>query len=67
MKLWWSILDAKPSSEYEILFTSKTSSLLKEYFDEIVHWHVKIQAQKISNFHFTPKRYIVIFPENKFQ
>ena len=38
MNLWWSILDAKPSSEYEILFASKTSSLLQEYFDEIVHW-----------------------------
>ena len=28
MNLWWSILDAKSSSEYEILFASKTSSLL---------------------------------------
>ena len=36
-----SFLDAKPtgtcSSEYEIVFASKTSSLLQEYFDEIVH------------------------------
>ena len=38
MKLWWSILDTKPNSEYEILFASKTSSLLQKYFDEIVHW-----------------------------
>ena len=42
--LWLSILDAKPSSEYEILFTSKTFSLLQEYFDEIVYWHFQNQA-----------------------
>ena len=36
--------DAKPSSEYEILFASKTSSLLQEYFDEIEHWHFQNQA-----------------------
>ena len=67
MNLWWSILDAKPSSEYEILFAPKTSSLLQEYFDEIVHWHFQNQALKIINFHFSPKSYIVFFPENKFQ
>ena len=35
---------AKPSSEFEILLASKTSSLLQEYFDEIVHWHFQNQA-----------------------
>ena len=44
MNSWWNILDAKPSSEYEILFASKTSSLLQEYFDEIVHWNFQNQA-----------------------
>ena len=44
LNLWWSIHDAKPSSEYEILFASKTSSLLQEYLDEIVHWHFQNQA-----------------------
>ena len=37
-------VDAKPISEYKILFASKTSSLLQEYFDEIVYWHFQNQA-----------------------
>ena len=67
MNLWWSILEVGPSSEYEILFASTTSSLLQEYFDEIVHWHFQSQASKISIFNFSPKSYIVIFPENTYQ
>ena len=65
MNLLWSILDAKPSSEYEILFASKTSSLLQEYFDEIVLDISEIKPK--SNFRFSTKRFIVIFLENKFQ
>ena len=44
MNLWRIILDAKASSKYEILFAAKNSSVLQEYFDEIVHWHFQNQA-----------------------
>ena len=66
MDLWWSILDAKPSSEYEILLASKTFSLLQEYCDEIVHWHSKIKPIRSVISIFT-KMLHSNFPENKFQ
>ena len=31
-------------TEYEILFASKTSSLLQDYFEDIVHWQLQNQA-----------------------
>ena len=67
MNLWWSILDAKSSSEYEILFASKTSSLPLEYFSEIVDNISKIKPKRwVTSFFFSPKSYIVIFLKTNF-